>query len=95
MKGSRFTEEQIIGILREQEAGSKTAEAACWVISTRRHGSLMSSPASPIIRCSCLKSCYRGIGRNKSHERRIPDRLIMAAISHYFTFCWKKSLLHL
>jgi hypothetical protein len=55
----------------------------------------MSSPASPIIRCSCLKSCYRGIGRNKSHERRIPDRLIMAAISHYFTFCWKKSLLHL
>jgi len=32
MKGSRFKEEQIIAILREQEAGAKTAE------SCRKHG---------------------------------------------------------
>ena len=32
MKRSRFTEEQIIGILREQEAGAKTAQLC------RRHG---------------------------------------------------------
>jgi len=32
MKGSRFKEEQIIAILREQEAGAKTADLC------RRHG---------------------------------------------------------
>jgi putative transposase len=32
MKRSKFTEEQIIGILREQDAGAKTAELC------RRHG---------------------------------------------------------
>jgi putative transposase len=32
MKRSRFTEEQIIGILREQEAGAKTADLY------RKHG---------------------------------------------------------
>ena len=32
MKASRFTEEQIIGILREQEAGGRTADVC------RRHG---------------------------------------------------------
>lgn len=32
MKRSKFTEEQIIGILREQDAGGKTAELC------RRHG---------------------------------------------------------
>ena len=32
MKGSRFSEEQIIGVLREHEAGAKTEEGC------RRHG---------------------------------------------------------
>jgi len=32
MKASRFTEEQIIGVLREQESGSSTAEVC------RKHG---------------------------------------------------------
>jgi putative transposase len=32
MKGSRFSEEQIIGILREQESGTATADVC------RKHG---------------------------------------------------------
>jgi putative transposase len=32
MKGSRFSEEQIIGVLREHEAGARTEEVC------RRHG---------------------------------------------------------
>jgi putative transposase len=32
MKGKRFSEEQIIGVLREQEAGAKTADVC------RKHG---------------------------------------------------------
>ena len=32
MKGPRFTEQQVIGILREQEAGAKTADVC------RKHG---------------------------------------------------------
>ena len=36
MKRTRFTEEQIIGVLKEQEAGAKTADLA------RRHGRVRS-----------------------------------------------------
>ena len=46
MKKSRFSEEQIIGILQEQEAGMKTAEVC------RKHGiSQNSKPAVAKVNC--------------------------------------------
>lgn len=56
MKRSRFSEEQIIGILREQEAGATTAEIC------RRHGVGKQSFYR-------WKSKYGGVGR-RSYRRR-------------------------
>jgi putative transposase len=46
MKRARFTEEQIIGVLKEHEAGAKTADLA------RKHGvcaSIRSGATRPVI----------------------------------------------
>ena len=59
MKRSRFTEEQIIGILREQEAGMKTADVC------RKHG--ISEGTFYIY--GCLSRCKVSLELN---FRRIP-----------------------
>jgi len=51
MKPSRFTEEQIIGILREHEAGAKTADVC------RKHG--ISSAAIGMIHFKCPKNASK------------------------------------
>ena len=57
MKRSRFSEEQIIGILREQEAGATTAEVC------RRHGVSEQSFYR-------WKSKYRGMGPSDAQRLR-------------------------
>jgi hypothetical protein len=44
MKKSRYSEEQIIGILKEHEAGMKTAELC------RKHNISVTCPQNPFIR---------------------------------------------
>ena len=57
MRGSRFSDEQIIGVLREADAGAATAELC------RRHGI---SPAT----FSNWKARFGGMGVNEARRLR-------------------------
>ena len=63
MKPSRFTEEPIIGILREQEAGAKTADVC------RKHG-----VSGPALNSRGVRTA-RGRGWHVSNAKNLVDRL--------------------
>tara|TARA_R110002110_G_scaffold221193_4_gene435382 strand:+ start:1373 stop:1654 length:282 start_codon:yes stop_codon:yes gene_type:complete len=70
MRQSRFTEAQIIGMIKEQEAGMPTAEVC------RRHGL---SPAS----FYKFKAKYGGMNVSDTHRLKC-NRTIDLAVTHKF-----------
>ena len=66
MKRSRFSEEQIIGILREQEAGSSTADVC------RKHG--VSSATFIVTTAASARAASRGRAPRSRPRRRSPGR---------------------
>ncbi len=74
MKGSRFSEEQIIGVLREHEAGAKTEEVC------RRHGISSATVYRIVPRCSATvtEATTHGLADFLA-ERRCPANAFILA----------------
>jgi putative transposase len=77
MKGSRFKEEQIISILREQEAGTATAYAC------RKHGISSATFYK-------WKAKYGGLDVSDAHRRKNPHEPATAATKSPSTWRWHK-----
>ena len=89
MKPSRFTEEQIIGILREQEAGAATADvcrkhgisSATFYKWKAKYGGLEVSTARRLKALEDVRQAEEVVGRGDARQRHAQERCVKKIVT--------------